>query len=102
MATDQVPAGVSRIVKTARSAPITLTSGEQTIVDVLWPSPFVDDNYTVHISLELPTLDQTLVSYAQVYTFRKKADHSGISVDVESFDPSASLNVIIHATATHD
>lgn len=101
MATDQTPAGSARIIKTARQA-VTLTAGQQLVQDVLWPTPFTDDNYTVSIAVEYPLLAAETVGNAIVESFVKKADHSGISVDVENEDSSNPIDLIIHATAIHD
>lgn len=101
MATDQVPAGVSRITKTARVA-VHLTSQQQLIADVLWPSPFVDDNYTVLITVEYPNLTTPTIGNATILSFVKKPDHSGISVDVENGDAANPIDVIVHAVAIHD
>jgi hypothetical protein len=101
VATDQTPPGAARIVKTARSA-VTLTAGQQLVHDVLWPTPFTDDAYTVSLGIEYPALDAPTVGNAIVESFVRKADHSGISVDVENADSSNPIDVVIHATAIHD
>lgn len=99
--TDQTPPGSARIVKTARTA-LTLTASQQLVADVLWPSPFTDDAYTVAISVEYPALATPTIGNAIIVSFKKKTDHSGISCDVENADGTNPINVVIHATAIHD
>lgn len=100
MATDQQTAGTARIVKTARLAQNLLAS-QQVIVDVLWPSPFTDENYTVSLSVEYPALAAPTVGNAFVTSFKRKPDHSGISCDVENVDTNP-IDVVVHAIAFHD
>jgi hypothetical protein len=101
MATDQTSPGAARIVKTARSAQH-LNLGEQKNVDVLWPTAFTDDNYSVSISVEYPLLATPTIGNAVVLAFKKITDHSGITCDVENGDAANPIDVVIHATAIHD
>jgi|SRR5579871_1033468 len=101
MATDQTAPGAARIFKTARVA-VHLIASQQSIVDVLWPTPFTDDSYTVSVAVEYPALAGPTVGNAVIGSFVRKTDHSGISVDVENADSSNPIDVVLHAMAVHD
>ena len=101
MATDRTSPGAARIVKSARAA-FTLTASQQLIADVLWPSPFTDDAYTVSLAIEYPALATPTIGNAVVESFVRKTDHSGISVDIENGDATNPIDVVIHAVAIHD
>lgn len=73
-----------------------------TIVEIDWPAPMSDNNYSVVVVVENP--QQALGGHevdVLVSTFKKKNDGSGVYAGVAvTVDPGGP--VIFHATAFHD
>ena len=72
------------------------TSGTTGTIDVLFLIPFVDDNYTASVSIEVATTGVVV----QAIRFVKKADHSGVTVVYTA--SGAGVAAIAHVIARHD
>ncbi len=97
---DQVPAGVARIVKTKRVQLVIDSSNvsEQNIpLDVVWDSPFVDSNYTCgwHVETVSPT---NPINY---YPGAFARDNTKMTVQIGAA-PTLGDVVVVHAFAEHD
>lgn len=69
------------------------TSGASGTIDVLFITPFADDNYTAVVSIES-------LSLVQAVGFSKKSDHSGVTV---AYTASGSgISATAHVIARHD
>jgi hypothetical protein len=69
------------------------TSGTTGFIDVLFTTPFVDDNYTATVSIE-SAVD------VSIKKFTKKVDHSGVTVFYTA--ASSGLAATAHVVARHD
>jgi hypothetical protein len=105
---DKTPAGVARILKTAR-AQYTVTSDDITnqtvLIDVPWDVPFLDTNYTCTVSLEGVSLiglgdPGVQLAFYSITGFLKAADK--VQAEVQLGQGVAGSIIAIHAMAHHD
>lgn len=99
MATDQTPAGSARVVKTKRLSHIVtaddLTAGFVPL-DMVWDTPFVDDNYTVVVGIEVPGLISTEFTFS--FATRTKEKVTALCDIVGTVGDA----FVLHAIAIHD
>lgn len=87
-----------------RTVGTVITSGTttETVISLVWPVSFVDNNYTVEISLEFTDSNTVTVGTTLHYYFIKQASGTGLNIHLLLNDSTHAHTVVVHGKGTHD